>query len=219
MTQEPKLILPPSAKKGEQKLFLLPELGLRIARYDGDELVSEREEVAHSWTRNAWNMLFRMYAAAVGSGSGTTHDQGFMNVADIAGTVNSSNSTSASNNIRPPNYIIHIGNGTLAFHVNQALLDSRYTTGWELPSTFTRNQSYNAVTKVWSVSITCEFRNMTGEQQTVREVGLVNQALIAGTNANLLLARDVLDTPEVVEFEQRLFITYNITKDFSAIDV
>lgn len=225
MNKEPRVTISnaPRSPSNEQKVLTFPELGLRIARYDGEKLVSDRYEVAHSWTRNAWNLLFGTFAGSVGSGS--LHEAGGMNGKVTSGTVTNSSirTPSLATGVLPnsPYRDIYIGTSVNPFDVNQHSLGDRVTTDWTFETVVQSAQTYNETTKVWTVDWTKECRNMTGASVDITEVGLiVTSATIYSTGGNTyLIARDVLDTPETVAFEQRLFITYRITKDFSAIDV
>lgn len=225
MNKEPRVTISnaPRSPSNEQKVLTFPELGLRIARYDGEKLVSDRYEVAHSWTRNAWNLLFGIFAGSVGSGS--LHEAGGMNGKITTGTVtNANNHTSgvSRGSLPSPSYRdIYIGTSVNPFDVNQHNLGAQVTTDWTFEDVVHSAQTYNETTKVWTVDWTKECRNMTGASVDITEVGLIifSAMINSASNGTYLLARDVLDTPETVAFEQRLFITYRITKDFSAIDV
>jgi len=120
---------------------------------------------------------------------------------------------------------IVVGTGDTAFSVEQYALASLIAHG-NAASQFayqpmaTPSVAYNAGTKVWKASHTRIFNNNSGGSITVKEVGLyaLGYLFTGAVDSVSMDERSVLSPTVPVPNAAQLTVTYEISKDFSAID-
>ena len=73
------------------------------------------------------------------------------------------------------------------------------------------NPSFDPSTKTWSIDWSRVFRNISGDDITIREVGVRCQLSNNNTPQNTQIIRDVLTTPIVVSDNERINFTYRFS--------
>ncbi len=215
----------------------LPQLGLRIKRLDADgNVISDRRESAHSWTRNGWNMLFGLMTGCIGD-EGVAFGAGYMSGKQIDGTIDSDgyvsrtsrtntygfmNNVSAGSATHATRGGLVVGSGNTAFNIDDFELDTIIESGADAgelwyPAYSYWSADYDALSNTWTATHTRSILNDSGGDVTVREAGLHWYARLykTGTGADTyLVARDVFEEEEVVAHSETLVIYYEIICPF-----
>lgn len=218
----------------------LPRLhiGLKLLDGQGRPVMESREE-GHSWTRNAWNLLFSTFGDAAGDG-GTNFGAGYMSARTtanalyaVATAVANRNSYSATSGGHVTAGVgstsgLRVGSSDQAFNINDIELIGliAHSTGGTTAGTLeyramaAATKSYNSTTKRWTSKLAREFKNGNASTVTVREVGTawIGALFMSSSASSFLTARDVLATPVVVAPDQVLVVTYEISQDYSSVD-
>jgi hypothetical protein len=207
--------------------FGIPSLWLKtiVTSKDGD-ILHEREEEGHSWTRNAWNAWngMMMDSATVGSSlmEGALMTQQFnlvsMNISTTSAFARPS-STLVNNGFYNSNnnstFGIVVGTSNMPFYSEDYALYDHIISGTE-PGRLTYNYqiapvtTYDNTTKKWTTVHKRIFNNNSGGSITVREVGLVYNGT-GGLGGYVLMARDVLETAVDVPNGAQLVVEYSLT--------
>lgn len=212
----------------------MADLRLKLSVEKAGEILHRHDEIGHSWTRNGWNAFFGMNTDAIGDGL-DTFGAGYMSAKRTSGVISDSSYVPRRANGTPTtagfineagsnDHGIIVGTGDTAFSPEDYRLASMIAHGAGAGQLYSQIMnasitSYNAGTKIWTTSIARLFENQSGDSVVVKEVGLVWKGYCFDGSANsFLLARDVLEVPVVVPHGSVLSITYELSKDFSAID-
>lgn len=224
---------------GKLGIPALPRLHIGLALHsEGGKAIMERREEGHTWTRNAWNILFGTFGDAPGGGT-NGFGAGVMSGAPTSGSNTFANTATASrvahlvlggghvNSAVGNAFGVIVGASDAAFNIDQINLVSQIAHSVEGATNDTLGYramssplvTYNAAAKTWTSEIIREFRCGGANAVTVREVGLVwNGRMFATATGNYLTARDVLASAVTVNPGQVLTVRYGITLDYSAID-
>ncbi len=229
-----------------RKLGIEPVYPLSLGLYVHDPrkgLVLSRQEAAHSWTRNAWNLLmcFFMDGGAVGE----AFEAGTLTAKSVDGTIHSSASKGYYAGAGLVGHYgicdfegtggfgIMVGDGDTAFDPDQYALASKIAHGsgagelshgaMDRPSRLYHNMDCDPRRTVqpyeWRVTATRSFTNNSGAAITVRETGLYwYGCLFNGTHTTFMTARDVLSTPVEVPNLGVLTVSYRMDFDFEPLD-
>ena len=219
----------------------MPELGLRIRRLDANgQTISDRREPAHSWTRNGWNFIFGLMTGCTGDG-GVAFGAGYMSGRSVGGDIRTDgivnrttgtnvygflNSLSAGSASQPERGGLVVGSGNTAFNINDYALDAIIGSGtaagtlWYPANSTGWTAAYDSVSNTWTATIERSFLNDSGGNVTAKEAGLQWHGLLyrsGTTRETYLLARDVLETEEVIAHSETLIINYDIVYGFGAL--
>jgi hypothetical protein len=212
-------------------------IGLRLETAEGGVLYEAVEE-GHSWTRNGWNINFGMMTDAMNPVVETSFGVGHMSAKEPDGSVYARDDRAVSRENPYYGYGywgvagasgvgIVVGSGNTAFSVEDYMLDTaiEHSAGGTTDGTLEyRGQSaasmeYDSGTKIWTSTISREFKNNNTESPVVRETGLMWNGAVFATGVHpFLTARDVLATPITVAPTQLLTVNYILAMDFSVID-
>lgn len=226
-----------SNKLGIAPVFPM-EIGLSVMDQNGRE-VNHFKEVGHSWTRNAWNLLFTCFTDCGGSGE-ELFGAGYMTAKQSRGGVlpagvihyatercwcngnyQDTDSHGFCNNWYVSNdyYGILAGSSDEPFDVDQYELEELIPYNILNYRPMARSVSvYSEATKTWTVTHSRQMINSSGDDVTVRELGLYWEGyLFIHTAHNFMMARDVI-TPITLENGQSLYVDYNVTISFAEID-
>jgi len=219
-------------------MIKLPDLFIGIKLVDRrGKVIAQYREKGHSWTRNAWHLLFSAMSDAMPSGTTSDWGAGYLTSRQISGATYAGAYTSnrgshycpTSNGMTSGSGVstngIVIGTGDAAFSTEQHSLDALIPTGTSSGQMAYQAQavpvmSYNGGTKTWTATHARQFNNNSGAEITVKEVGLYWYGHLVGSSTPLsfLVARDVLGTPVAVQHLSALEVQYEISMDFSDID-
>jgi hypothetical protein len=201
---------------------------------ENGKVVEKCKQLTHSYTRNFhnWLALNTMFIEHSTGTIGTTYDDGSLRLIQISGT----GTASGSNTICIPvagsssagrvdgGYGIFGGAGisTLgivfgtdgtAESLNDYQLGSLLThsAGVREYLTMTKNNpAFDSSAKKWSTQWNRVFRNLSGEDIEVAEIGLIATLSATTTIQYSLIIRDVLSSPITVKNNQRLSWTYEL---------
>lgn len=201
-------------------MLKLPKMKIGIEVRDPlGNLICSRKEDGHSWVRNAYNYLLAGIARVRGDGT-ANYSAGYLTTKDIAGSIYSA-ITHSLNESTGASVYISIGTDNTAFSGNHYNLISACSAASMSPgATSSPLTSYNSGTKTWTTLFSRSFTNISGGDVTVREAGLFMQLvyLFGPGLSTLLMARDVLASPETVALANVLTLYYEIELDLSAVD-
>ena len=199
---------------------------------------SYHKQRSHSWTRNAYNLMFSQLASKDGDDA-TTFAGGYLNIKNTAGIVRSDSNpisissgfSTSSPNLHPVDvagygylaaagidtFGILVGTGTNAESFEDYALQTKIATGsaaTELAYGLheAHAETYTSGTKTYDVDIVRYFNNNSGGSITVNEIGLVTNGYAPGSdNDKFLVARDKLGTGVEVADTGQLKVTYTIS--------
>ncbi len=229
--------------KRHQTPLGMPKLYIGIKVEKEGKVLSERKEIGHSWTRNAWNAFTASMLGMAGGGSSHAFlGPGMMNAREVgscyifngtdytfqysrANSFTFYNNGPYNSNAGNHNFGILIGanvNG-YGFCANSVDLYNKIPHGTSAGQMSHQAQaapvaSYDTETRKWKNTITRIFNNNSGDAITVREIGLV---FFSGTfypTNSCLFAHDILDTPEIVPNAAQLTVVYEIESQEFTID-
>lgn len=197
-------------------------LRLDVLGPDGEPLETY-EDRAHSWTRNAYNMLLNRFTKAT---LGTTFAAGSTALkGEASGTVIATLDTYFSSNggIKPSatantsNFGIVIGTGTTAESFESHNLAAKIVSGtasgqMSYGAGDAPTLSYDAGSKKWTAPLVRILNNNSGASIVVGEVGIVYDCAAAA----FMFCRDVLASAVTVPNAGQLTVTYTIEMTFPA---
>ncbi len=202
---------------------------------------SYHKQRSHSWTRNAYNLMFMQLASKDGDDA-TTFGGGFLNIKNTGGavldgsspasisdpgssTVLQSVDTAGTNGYLATSgedaFGILVGTGTNAESFEDYALQTKIASGnaaTELAygAHDVHAETYTAGTKTYEVDLVRYFNNNSGGSITVNEVGLAAHAYAPDTDdTNFLVARDKLGSGVAVADTGQLRVTYTISLVFA----
>lgn len=215
---------------------MMPDLhiGIQLTRACDGKVLKQYQEKGHSWTRNAYNYLLGLLTRCGGT-SQTEFGKGYLSSKTSSGNVHGQSDyyCHRSQDFLGFGYYntttngglvggIRAGSGDTAFSLedyNLATLISHGTGAGQLTRAAMTYPVVSYSDKIWTTIISRDFTNGSGNDVTVRELGLFNRCMIfTDYSYDYLFARDVLETPVVVGDAEILTIKYKISKDFSEID-
>ena len=208
------------------KTLSMPTLHIHTRVEKNGIILSDNHQVGHSWVRNAYNVYnlmmldsipttYLFYRDTLGSSPLLTYPIiRYLNHAS-GGYYSTANSES---------YGVVIGTGSTAFDLDDFRLDAVIPHGNTTGKLYYQSQVAPVTAYSGDPDFTENilhkrvFNNNSGATITVNEVGLIYQTSY-GSTYNILMSRDVLDTPAVVLNGAQLTVTISITtKDFASID-
>jgi hypothetical protein len=203
-----------------------PDIFIGFQVHDqGGVLVFDDIQRGHSWNRNFWNML--LCCAGLGPSVGSSFDAANMNNKNTAGVIR----TGASGYCVPAglydkdaNTGIFVGTGNTVFSPQDYILEAEIANGTGAGElSYAAQQAavtaYDVPTKTWTTTLIRKMNNNSAGVITVKETGLKQYVLSwNGANDYVLVERSVLSPTIPVLVGAQLTITYQIIKDFSAID-
>jgi hypothetical protein len=200
----------------------LPEIYLNFELIDRqDEVVIRRQEVGHSWVRNAYNMC---YASVAGFASDFAYPvistAGVMLTNSSLVTLNYS--TSYLGLLNNSTYGIVVGTSNNAFSVNNytlgALIPSSDigSSGALLYSTMSKKPlEYDFNNNLYVTTHNRVFNNNSGAPITIKEVGMIG--VVTPSSGYALVSRDVLSSPITIPDGGRLSIDIIFKNDMSVV--
>ena len=207
------------------KTLSMPTLHIHTRVEKGGIILSDTHQVGHSWVRNAYNAYNLMMLDSLSTtylfvrqtdGSFLSSSSCFCRHSTFAGYGYYNNAASAS-------FGVVVGTGTTAFDLDDYRLDAIVSHGNSSGQLYYQAQAAPVTTYSGDPDFTENilhkrvFNNNSGATITVNEVGLV--FFTYGTWYNVMMSRDVLDTPAVVLNGAQLTVTVSITtKDFATTD-
>ncbi len=180
-------------------------------------IVHRISEPGHSWVRNFYHLYANLMSdAAVSSGQlfllntgGAAATNGKIILASGDTALHYLNTT-VNNNA----YGLILGTAAEPFHIDDYCLWSTIASGNGSGQLYyqacSRNATYDPTDKTIRTTIRRVFNNNSGAAIVVREAGLVAQLQTGVSMANVLMSRDVLDTPVSVPHGGLLTVTYTI---------
>ena len=180
---------------------------------------SYHKQRSHSWTRNAYNLMFSQLASK-DADDATTFGGGYLNIKDTAGTVRSANAPisitgpSSVSQLDPLDIVDHgyladaaidtfgilVGTGTNAESFEDYALQTKVATGnaaTELAygTHEAHAETYTSGTKTFEEDLVRYFNNNSGGSITINEIGLATNGYAPGLqDQKFLVARDKLGT-------------------------
>lgn len=201
-----------------------PKTFLKLEVRDGaGELTDVYEDRAHSWVRNAYNMLLHRFTKNT---SGTTYAAGSTAIkGEATGTVVSGLDTffAESGGISPGGVVgasgfgIVVGTGTAAESFESYNLGAKIAHGTSsgqisYGAGLVPTLSYDSGSKKWTAPLTRIFNNNSGSGIEIGEVGIVYNC----ASSAFMFCRDLLGTPVTVPNAGQLTVTYTIEMTFPA---
>jgi len=211
-----------------QKLGIpIPEAFLTLEVFDKDgKLIQRHHQRSHSWTRNAYNVLFSNLACVnpdddtFGAGKLSGKDTGgVVKHGDNGAVINTASFEGTSYGYRAAagedGWGILVGTGAAVESFEDYVLGDQFTEGTgagqishvesEAP-----DKSYAGTT--WTHALIRYFNNNTGADRAVNEVALVLKYIVFGTGvvAIILMSRDKLASTVTVPDTGQLKVTYTI---------
>jgi hypothetical protein len=198
-----------------------PEIMIGLKVHDKNGILTFDDiQRGHSWTRNYWNCIAKLFTGYVGSGS--TFGAGYLTTKTLTASVGTT-----PTDLRAAYFQgglgayypgIAIGTGDTAFGIDQYTMVAQIATG-----TGSGQMIYNAqstttgsyVGETWTSTTSRIFNNNSGGSITVKEVGLYSYP---GGDGVFMMERSVLSPTVTVANGAQLTVTYEISMDFSAID-
>jgi hypothetical protein len=214
------------AEKDEMLLDLAPKLKItvRMAVKEADGTIPyDKEEPAHSFTRNFWNNLFSWLANA--GGTDATFASGHMSARATGGGTNyyanafSTLTTGIIGIVSNSNYGIVVGRSNTAFSFEHIALQDQITHGTSSGQMSHQAQtvptpSWTVGTLTWLASHSRIFNNNSGGSISVNETGLYSHGTAFGGSNDFMIERNVLGAPVTVNVGAQLTVTYNISVVF-----
>ena len=209
--------------------------GIKVEK-DGVVLLDTIER-AHSWTRNAYNLLVSQMSAAAVTGKSAFSD-GQLNLKATNGVVYGASGYiighyNPSQSIESPQYGgfvsdngdatkgIVVGTGNTAYSFEDYQLSAQVTHGvadGQLSYTLsTIAKEFDTITKKYNVTHERIFYNNSAASITIKEVGIIGGMVSdAGgvTARKCLLCRDILGTAPDVPAGAKITITYTMSTQF-----
>ena len=213
----------------------VPETWITFEVFDKDgKLVQKYQQRGHSWTRNAYNIIFCQIAAK--NPSDSTFAAGKLSLKDTGGIVR-------HNATRPINYYyttnldalgagylraagiiaqgILVGSGTNVESFEDHVLQTKIGHGTgagqlSYADSELHSVAYIAETKTLADTLIRYLNNNSGGSVSVNEVALVTRIFISNTGYNTLVSRDKLDTTVEVPDTGQLKVTYIISLVYPA---
>lgn len=219
---------------GQELHMMIPETFLELEVLDKDgRVIQKHKQRGHSWTRNAYNMLFSQLAGV--DGPDGLFGAGLLNIKDTTGivrwltnpiglkTADSMSTTtsgyraaageatrgilvgSGTNAESFEDYVLQtqIGEGAGAGQLNHAVSEAHALT-------------YTPATKVFKNELARYFNNNSGGAIDVNEVALVVYALARNTLYKWVMSRDKLASTVSVPDTGQLKVTYTIQLTYPA---
>ncbi|MFA5379808.1 MAG: hypothetical protein WC455_28880 [Dehalococcoidia bacterium] len=202
------------------------------------EVLLDRRERAHSWTRNFYNYLFATALTAPG-GNSNNFGAGYMSGKSYTGVVEvvtydpaytATPYTYTSTDVGLVGAVnadlrgIAVGGGTTAFSVEDAKLATRIAHGTGAGQLSYAAQaagvlSYDSGTKTWTITHSRVFTNGSGNPVDVKEIGIYSFSRFFSSSAvNSLMERTVLATTDTIPDGKTYTVEYDFTMSFAAID-
>ncbi|MBI9090138.1 MAG: hypothetical protein JEZ12_13060 [Desulfobacterium sp.] len=208
--------------------FKMPDLHIGLTTFNNDgEKTSDLYEEGHSWVRNGWNLQFIFMGFC--NGADALFGAGQLSLRNDVGQIiryakpsslymdSSSGYSSAIGGIR-------VGTGGEPFDIEQYDLVARIPNGVSVDQlnhggVIDPSYKYNDTEKVWTITHSKEFSNLSGASISIAEIGLFwNGEMMVGTQYRYMTARDVLSSPVTVANGEILRVSYEISMDYSSID-
>jgi hypothetical protein len=208
------------------KTLSMPTLHIHTKVEKGGVILSEKHQVGHSWTRNAYNGYNQMMLDSLPTSylfiRNTDGSFGIQNNAMFSRYYSQAGYGYYNNN-NNNNFGVVLGTGNTAFDLDDYKLDTIIAHGNSATQLYYNAQVAPVTTYSGDPDFTQNilykrvFNNNSGATIEVKEVGLIWYN--SGGFATVLMSRDVLDTPAVVLNGAQLTVTVSITtKDFASID-
>lgn len=208
------------------KTLSMPTLHIHTKVEKGGVILSEKHQVGHSWTRNAYNGYNQMMLDSLPTSylfiRNTDGSFGIQNNAMFSRYYSQAGYGYYNNN-NNNNFGVVLGTGNTAFDLDDYKLDTIIAHGNSATQLYYNAQVAPVTTYSGDPDFTQNilykrvFNNNSGATIEVKEVGLIWYNY--GGYATVLMSRDVLDTPAVVLNGAQLTVTVSITtKDFASID-
>ena len=203
----------------------IPEVFLELeVRSQEGKLLDHYKQRSHTWTRNAYNILFSQLAAF--GLTGASFGAGFLSLKTTGGSVlGSSLFSGLSSSVGHASTVagyraavatvqgIVVGTGTGAESFEDFALGSAVAEGtgagqlsYVLQELSTG--AYAALT--WTVTHSRYFNNNSGGAIVIGEVGIYAYMMVAGSSTNILVTRDKLASTVSVANTAQLKVTYTI---------
>jgi hypothetical protein len=208
------------------KTLSMPTLHIHTKVEKGGVILSEKHQIGHSWTRNAYNVYNLMMLDSIPTTYLFTRDTGgtFRAVAISRSAIHAGYGYYSTANAE--GFGVIIGTGSTAFDLDDFRLDAVIPHGNTTGKLYYQAQGAPVTTYSGDPDFTQNilhkrvFNNNSGATITVNEVGLVYLTLDGLVYPYYFLtSRDVLDTPAVVLNGAQLTVTVSITtKDFATTD-
>jgi hypothetical protein len=208
------------------------KITVRLTVKESDGRISyDKEEPAHSWTRNFWNILFSCVVECTGGGS-NNFGSGYMSVKGVNGTLSylagstfiepygNTLGTGFLGAINSSTLGIVVGKTATAFNFEQYALASQCVNGTGTDNLVHAAQamptiSWTGGTLTWKAVHTRIFNNNSLASISVNETGLYSYNYNFGGGQNYyMIERNVLGTPVPVGVGAQLTVTYNISLVF-----
>lgn len=207
----------------------VPETWITFEVFDKEgKLIQKHRQKGHSWTRNAYNMLFSELAAV--NSNDNTFAAGKLSIKDSGGTVrygaypiaqyySFSMQTAGYGYIAAAGIItngIIVGSGTNAESFEDYVLQTPIANGTgagqlSYVASEAYTYSYNAETKVLTATHIRYINNNSGGNVDVNEVGLIVRAIVASAHRYWYNSRDHLSSTVTVPNTSQLKVTYTIS--------
>jgi len=220
-------------KKLAQELHIpIPEAFIELEVRDKDGMVIQRHrQRSHSWTRNAYNVMFS--ALALKDGTDSTFGAGKLNIKNQAGEIRYGNlcfagvgrgtAEGTAGGYRAPaannSYGILVGSGTNAEGFEDYALQTKIAHGTgagQLSYQESEPHSKTYADTTMKNTLIRYFNNNSGGDVAVNEVGLVAYCLIENTLNSPMVSRDKLTTTVTVPNTGQLKVTYTIQLTYPA---
>jgi len=208
------------------KTLSMPTLHIHTRVEKNGIILSDKHQVGHSWTRNAYNAYNLMMLDSIP----TTYlfvrqtDGNFNTTYVVQHFYNSFSGYGYYATANSENYGVVVGTGSTAFDLDDFRLDAVVTHGNTTGKLYYQAQIAPVTTYSGDPDFTENilhkrvYNNNSGATITVNEVGLIYHHYV-GSGYYYLMSRDVLDTPAVVLNGAQLTVTVSITtKDFATTD-
>lgn len=209
--------------------------GFKLESPDG-EIVYEKTERAHSWVRNAYNLLASTMCQVNATGT-TSFGNGNINFKDVTATLRGVASNAMgplyNNSVESAGYGyigpsgdsskgIVVGTGNTAYSFDDYKLAAAVANGngvGQLAHSLSSiSKSWDSVNKKYNVVHSRIFNNNSTADIVVAEGGIIgNLCHSGGVNSSVLLCRDVYDIPYTIPAAYKFTVSYTMSVQFPTV--